>query len=228
MTGQQPWSHLATAAYDSFGVFRRHHSCWRIDLLSPTYKPEYIMKIDRSTMTPQGEFRMSAVCVPDAYHAERAPPERLTKGQDVRLQDNVQRMVGALATLLPEGGVEQARAAAAERWYRDYVMGVVGARDPEVRPSGRAPDIHAAMLARAAAIGRCRAVREGLGLCSELRLKLLLVDELSFSAIAAMLLPGDTNGRRKIAAQMSFLLEQLAEQYGSIDRRRLVQNVPVK
>lgn len=164
----------------------------------------------------------------EADRAQRATPERLAKGQDVRLQQNVQRMVGALATLLPDDAVEQARSAAAERWYRDYVMGVVGARDPEARQSGRAPDIHAAMLARAAAIGRCRIVREGLGLCSELRLKLLLVDELSFSAIAAVLFPGDANGRKKVAAQMSFLLEQLAEQYASIDRRRTIQTVTVK
>ena len=178
------------------------------------------MKIERLTGQVQAEKKISHGLMPENHRADRATPERLAKGQDSRLQDNVQRMVGALATLLPEGAVEQARAAAAERWYRDYVMGVVGARDPEARCSGRAPDIHAAMLARSAAIGRCRAIRDGLGLCSELRLKLLLIDELSFSAIAAVLLPGDANGRKKIAAQMSFLLEQLTEQYASIDRRR--------
>ncbi|WP_419729540.1 hypothetical protein [Lichenicola sp.] len=181
------------------------------------------MKIERLSANPQNGLRVSIGCLPMSGRAARATPERLAKGQDARVQDNVQRMVGALAALLPNGAVEPVRAAAAERWYRDYVMGVVGARDPEASRSGRAPDIHAAMLARSAAIGRCRAVREGLGLCSELRLKLLLVDELSFSAIAAILLPGDSSGRKKIAAQMSFLLEQLAEQYASIDGRHIKQ-----
>ncbi len=75
------------------------------------------------------------------------------------------------------------------------------------------------MLARTAAVGRCRVVRSGLGLCGEIRLKLLLIDELSFSAIAAKLFAGDINGRKKVAAQMAFLLEQLAELYMSMDQR---------
>ena len=151
---------------------------------------------------------------------ERAPKERLGKGQEVRIRDEVQQIVTGLTTLARSGDIDQAQSSAAERWYRDYVMGVVGARDPEARRSGKAPDVHASMLARTAAIGRCRAVRQGLGLCSEIRLKLLLVDELSFSAMAAKLLPGDVNGRKKIAAQMSFLLEQLAELYAELDRQR--------
>ena len=151
---------------------------------------------------------------------ERAPKERLGKGQEVRIRDDVQQIVTGLTTLAKCGEIDQAQSSAAERWYRDYVMGVVGARDPEARGSGKAPDVHASMLARTAAIGRCRAVRQGLGLCGEIRLKFLLVDELSFSAIAAKLLPGDVNGRKKIAAQVSFLLEQLAELYAELDQQR--------
>lgn len=153
-------------------------------------------------------------------HPERAPAERAGKGHDLRIQDNVQRVTGGLATLARAGDIDPAQSSAAERWYRDYVMGVIGARDPEARRSGKAPDIHASMFARTSAVARCRSVREGLGLCSEIRLKLLLVDELSFSAIASRLLPGDVNGRKKVAAQMTFLLEQLTELYGFLDQRR--------
>ncbi len=110
--------------------------------------------------------------------------------------------------------------AAGARWHRDYVKGVLGARDPEMASSGKAPDLHASMLARCAAIARCRLVREGLGACSEMRLKLLLVDELSFGAIAGRLFPDDVNGRKKVAAQMSLLLEQLAERYSVLDSGR--------
>ena len=148
----------------------------------------------------------------------RAPLERGLKGQALVVQDDVQRVVGALTALARSGDIDQAQSSAAERWYRDYVMGVVGARDPEGRRSGRAPDIHASMLARSAAVGRCRMVRNGLGLCGEVRLRLLLIDELSFSAIAAKLLPDDVNGRKKIAAQMALLLEQLSELYMILDR----------
>ena len=149
----------------------------------------------------------------------RTPVERGLKGQTLIIRDDVQRVVGALAVLARSGDIDQAQSSAAERWYRDYVMGVVGARDPEAGRSGRAPDIHASMLARSAAIGRCRMVRSGLGLCGEVRLKLLLIDELSFSAIAAKLLPNDVNGRKKIAAQIALLLEQLSELYVTLDRR---------
>ena len=150
---------------------------------------------------------------------ERASAERSSKGQTLVIQDNVQRVVGALAPLARNGDIDQAQTSAAERWYRDYVMGVIGARDPEAKRSGKAPDLHASMLARAAAVTRCRAVRNGLGLCGELRLRLLLIDELSFSSIANRLFPGDVNGRKKIAAQMAFLLEQLAELYLALDKR---------
>ncbi|MCQ8277776.1 hypothetical protein NFI95_04875 [Acetobacteraceae bacterium KSS8] len=136
------------------------------------------------------------------------------------MQEDVQRVVGGLTTLNKTGDINQEQLDAAERWYRDYVMGVIGARDPERRSSGKAPDLHAAMLSRTSAVGRCRFVRDSLGLCGEIRLKLLLIDELSFSAIAAQLLPGDVNGRKKIAAQMVFLLEQLAEIYARFDKRR--------
>ncbi len=35
-------------------------------------------------------------------------------------------------------------------------------------------------------------------------------------------MPKDVNGRKKVAAQMAFLLEQLAEHYEGVDRKRLL------
>ncbi|MBE7209762.1 MAG: hypothetical protein INR65_01970 [Gluconacetobacter diazotrophicus] len=151
---------------------------------------------------------------------DRATPERCGKGQDLVVREDVQRVASGLTTLGAAGDVSAEQATAAERWYRDYVMGVVGARDPEGKRSGRAPDLHASMLARTAAVGRCRFVREALGLCGEVRLKLLLVEELSFSAIASVLLPNDSNGRKKVAAQFLLLLEQLSEIYAHLDRSK--------
>ncbi len=178
------------------------------------------MNIDCNASMIPGDAPVSPGTTAALPGGERAPRERLGKGQEVRIRDEVQQIVTGLTTLAKCGDIDQTQSSAAERWYRDYVMGVVGARDPETRNSGKAPDVHASMLARTAAIGRCRAVRQGLGLCGEIRLRLLLVDELSFSAIAAKLLPGDVNGRKKIAAQMSFLLEQLSELYAELDRQR--------
>ena len=174
-------------------------------------------KLDYRQQAPEKNILISK---PIAALAERASAERSSKGQLIIVTDDVQRVVGALALLARNGDIDQAQSSAAERWYRDYVMGVIGARDPEARRSGKAPDPHASMLARAAAVARCRSVRDGLGLCGEIRLKLLLIDELSFSSIASRLFPGDVNGRKKVAAQMVFLLEQLAELYLALDRRR--------
>lgn len=98
--------------------------------------------------------------VPAGLLPDRAPAQRLRKGQVLRVQDDVQRVVGGLVTLNKAGDVTQDQVNAAERWYRDYVMGVIGARDPERKSSGKAPDIHAAMLSRTHAIGRCKFVRE--------------------------------------------------------------------
>jgi hypothetical protein len=151
---------------------------------------------------------------------EHVRSTRRSKGQDLRSDDGVHRVSNGVQALLKAGDVEAHQVEAAERWYKDYVLGVIGARDPDRKRSGGAADIHTAMLARTAACGRCRIVRTALGLCSEIRLKLLLIDELSFSAIAAKLRPGDVNGRKKIAAQMALLLEQLSEVYAQIDQQR--------
>ena len=152
--------------------------------------------------------------------ANRASPERLRKGNDFRLVEGVLRLQGPLAALRRSGEIGDVHVAAANRWYRDYVLGVEGARDPDAVRSGKARDFHAGMLARVAACARHRGVRDALGLCAEIRLRLFLADELSFSSIAEKLMPKDVNGRKKIAAQLSFLLEQLAEHYENVDRER--------
>ncbi len=143
---------------------------------------------------------------------------------DVVEVEGVSRVQGALAALRRAGDIDDSHVAAAERWYRDWVMGVEGATDPSVRRSGKAADVHAAMLTRVAACARCRDVRRSLGQAAELRLRLIVLDELSFSEVGRRLMPGDLNGRKKVAAQTAFLLELLAEHYHVRDgdaRRRV-------
>ncbi|WP_428375183.1 hypothetical protein [Lichenicoccus sp.] len=178
------------------------------------------MKIDSELRTMPSADTMSTDRAYDGHVAHRATPERLAKASGSAVSAGVQRLTGPLLALLRAGDIEAHHVAAADRWYRDYVLGVQGARDPETTSTGRAPDIHAGMLSRVAACGRHRDVGEALGLCAEVRLRLLLIDELSFSAIASKLMPRDVNGRKKIAAQMIFLLEQLAEHYARLDQAR--------
>ena len=162
----------------------------------------------------------SAASSVERYLGERASPERQDKGSNFRVVEGVQRLWGPISALHRSGDIDDCHVVAADRWYRDFVLGVEGARDPEARRSGKAGDIHAGMLSRVAACERHREVREALGFCGEIRLHLMLVEELSFSSIADKLLPGDVNGRKKVAAQMVFLLEQLVEHYASLDQRR--------
>ncbi len=126
--------------------------------------------------------------------------------------------LGSLAALARSGDIGDRHLTAADQWCRDWVIGVEGARDPRGRLTGKAPDIHARMLARVAARSRCSAVRQSLGRAAEQRLILLLVNELPFTEIGRRLLPGDSNSRKKIAAQTALLLELLAEHYETMRR----------
>ena len=130
------------------------------------------------------------------------------------------RTASALSTLRRSNDIDDTHIAAADRWYRDWVMGVVGACDPSIQRSGQAADPHSRMLARIAASSRCTAVREYLGMQAERRLRMILVEELSFSEIGRRLLPRDVNSRKKIAAQTILLLEMLAEHYQNRDQCR--------
>ena len=179
------------------------------------------MKIDSSHKLRPASPRLSmAVDYVEGDLPQRAPPERLQKGSEFRISRNVQHICGPLQAMRRSGDIDDCHVAAANRWYRDYVLGVEGARDPEAFRSGKAGDAHTGMLARLAACERHSQVQRALGLCAELRLRLMLVDELSFSAMADKLMHNEVNGRKKVAAQMTFLLEQLVEHYRLLDQRR--------
>ena len=105
---------------------------------------------------------------------------------------------------------------AARRWQHDWLLGAATVCDGERTSAGQAADRHAAMLARLAASTRCRAVRRFLGEHAERHLRLLLVETMSFSEVARLLMPGDIDGRKKVAAQASLLLDILASHYAAL------------
>ncbi len=147
-----------------------------------------------------------------------ATSERRQHAAEIVTTNGVQQVLGALASLQRTGEISDCHVEAANRWYRDWIMGIEGAHDPFSERSGKAPDAHVRMLSRVAACGRCSDVRRSLGQRAEDRLRLILLEELSFSEIGRRLLPGDGNARRKIAAQTVLLLEMLADHYASRDR----------
>ena len=134
----------------------------------------------------------------------------------------VRRVVGAVGLMWKKGEIEDAEHAAAERWYRDYATGVLGGRDPkEGRCTGGA-DAHDVQIARLSATTRSIAARRVIGFCGEVRMKAVMVDELTFVAAASRLMPGKSGGERLIKAQVELILKQLVEHYGAVDRARVV------
>nr|WP_298796216.1 hypothetical protein [uncultured Acetobacter sp.] len=125
------------------------------------------------------------------------------------------RVLRTVQALLLAGDITQPAADAAERWYRDYVFGYcdyVEFSDQHLTSTLTRHDAVSWQLVRARAMARVTAVREALGLCAHQRLRMLLVDELSFRAMGEALFPtiSASSSQRKIAAQCALLLEQLA------------------
>ncbi|MFT9399751.1 hypothetical protein [Acetobacter sp.] len=150
---------------------------------------------------------------PVLAEAECQPtPERRTHSQFVGSKPA--RVLRTVQALLNAGDISQTAADAAERWYQDYVFGYCDYKQfsPEFRPSTLTRhDAVSWQMVRGKAMGRITDVQQALGLCAHQRLRMMLVDELSFRAMGAALFPtlSASSAQRKIAAQCALLLEQL-------------------
>ncbi|MBS0990174.1 hypothetical protein JK182_16255 [Acetobacter okinawensis] len=143
------------------------------------------------------------------------------------------RVLGTVQALLTARDITQDAANAAERWYRDWVFASVG--HIEYAPGHTANNLTrhddvSWQMTRAHAAGRLSDVRHALGLCAQVRLKLMLVDELSFMQMGRVLFPhlSDARSRLKVSAQCAMLLEQLEGFYASLRRTRTTQAAPRK
>ncbi|GCD74220.1 hypothetical protein NBRC3299_0512 [Acetobacter pasteurianus NBRC 3299] len=117
--------------------------------------------------------------------------------------------------LLQAGDITQDAADAAEQWCRNYVFGYFDYLEhTNPAPQGQTVrhDAVSWQMVRAKAMARITAVRDALGLCAHQRLRMMLVDELSFRAMGEALFPtiSSSSAQRKIAAQCALVLEQLA------------------
>lgn len=117
--------------------------------------------------------------------------------------------------LLQAGDITQEAADAAERWCRNYVFGYFDYLEhTNPAPQGQSVrhDAVSWQMVRAQAMARITTVRDALGLCAHQRLRMMLVDDLSFRAMGEALFPAisSSSAQRKIAAQCALVLEQLA------------------
>lgn len=153
--------------------------------------------------------------------------ERMEKSvfaQDPLISGRPLRVLTTVQALLNARDITQDAANAAERWYRDWVFAYVGHIE---YPANHKPstltrhDDVSWQMTRAHAAGRLADVRHALGACAEVRLKLMLVDELSFMQIGRIIFPhlSDARARLKVSAQCAMLLEQLEGFYATLRRK---------
>lgn len=115
---------------------------------------------------------------------------------------------------------------AAEHWLADYIFATEGYSDFLYEPLSAKSialtkkygkgDRHTFEIAKSKAWERIEKVRASLGLCGHLRLKLLLVEQLSFTSLGKHYYPNlsEARARDRASVQCAFVLEQLAEHYG--------------
>ncbi|WP_215762208.1 hypothetical protein [Acetobacter sp. P1H12_c] len=137
------------------------------------------------------------------------------------------RVLTTVQALLNAGDITQEAANAADRWYRDYVFGYHDYREfapDHVADTTTRHDAVSWQVVRANACGRIVDVRQALGVCAHQRLRMMLVDELSFRQMGEALFPAvsKSTSSTKVSSQCSFLLEQLHSFYSSqrADKRR--------
>ncbi len=135
------------------------------------------------------------------------------------------RVLTTVQALLNAGDITQDAANAADRWYRDYAFGYHDYREfapDHVADTTTRHDAVSWQVVRATACGRIVDVRQALGVCAHQRLRMMLVDELSFRAMGEALFPklNTTVARGKLSAQCSLILEQLSEYYRALNRSK--------
>ena len=160
-----------------------------------------------------------------AHIAENNSPTPERAAKSVFTRGNPPRVLTTVQSLLNAGDITQDDANAGERWYRDYVFGKFGYVEyaPDyVKDATIKHDPVSWQVVRAKAWGRVLDVKRAYGVGAELRLRMMLVDEMSFTKMAKEFFPhmSLSTARTKISGQSAMLLEQLAAFYRNKDGAR--------
>lgn len=166
------------------------------------------------TLTKEAQRTLNAVVTPERQRRS----EWRTAGGVPRVRTTVQALVNA-------GDIGQEEVDAADRWYRDFVFGHYGYIEfapDHVPDTVTRHDAVSWQVVRANAVGRIADVRDALGMCAHHRLRLMLVDEQSFSAMGSALYPrlSQSVSRGRVSAQCALILEQLAAFYDKARSRQ--------
>ena len=161
-------------------------------------------------------------------HAARAEAQEIgptierTMKPDYEWIDGKRVKINSVLALERSGDIGGDAVTAAKWWLCDYVFSHYGHLDilKDVLPEGYEPgNIHTFAISRGNAGERINRVRDKLGMVAHNRLVMLLVEELSFSEMGAILYPTKgREGRRAASAQCAFVLEQVCEAYIAVRR----------
>lgn len=170
-------------------------------------------------------------------------PERMKKPDYENVGGGRRRRVNTLLALRKSGRINSEAESIAEKWRNDYLFARFGVKDvPEnPLPSQDGPgDAHTHGLERALVSEKLAYVADILGDDAQSRLVLLLIEGLSFTALAEALFPGrsQADGAREAAASLATILGILPSAYRTgchlqsmrrhEDRRRLRADRPVR
>ena len=154
---------------------------------------------------------------PDAPSLIRdaAPPERWNHGVAPEVVDTGRQQVSRpVAALKASGKIDDAEAAAAERYYRDFTLALCGARDVDkVGTGGGQAGFSAAVID---AMTGYREASQAVGQRADALLRLVVVEEMSCRSLAERMGVGVEHMSGKVAT----VLEALADHYAAADKRR--------
>ena len=146
-------------------------------------------------------------------------PERMAKG-DYEWQGKKRIKLNTVNALHMAGDIDGDAVTAAKWWICDYVFANYGYLDilGDVLPADYVKgDVHTFAISRGNAAERIGMIRDRLGLCAHIRLEMMLARELSFSAMADVLVPAKgAQGRKVVSAQCALVLEQLNGAYSNV------------
>ncbi|WP_291365332.1 hypothetical protein [Acetobacter sp. UBA5411] len=158
-------------------------------------------------------------------------PERIAKGDFET--GSPPRVLTTVTAMLRSGDITQDEADAADRWYRDYQLAFLTGytlsrygqantyeaphEDHDPNTQRLRHDAVSFAVVRGQAAGRISEIRSRLGMCGHQRLKMMLVDEMSFSRIGEAIYPkkSQPDAVRSAKFQCAIILEQLREFYQS-------------
>ncbi|MDF7674759.1 hypothetical protein PT283_08275 [Acetobacteraceae bacterium ESL0697] len=133
--------------------------------------------------------------------------------------------LNAVKLLHEKGDIDGDAFTAAQWWLNDYIYAYYGYADfltEPLAPQKTKGDLVTFYLSQAQAGLRIQRIRETLGLCVHERLKIFLVDEVSFTELGKKFYPekDESTARKSAQAQIALILTQLSEFYLEEHKRR--------